>query len=1355
MNTQDSLPSLTVNDFFKLSFGLTPIELDPTKFVTNELTIEMFASLIEPSLREQNPAGIFRNLFPYLVDTISRTVPISRLVNYIQELNENNEDSDIYQILQRFEECTGRDFLIAFLDKVPKNSFSKILHTIVAANIPIPLYLSNDTHSQKGLKTLNGVRDIIASRKYHLFISVNQANTDLELPFSKQLYKNYANNREDLSGICNPNSIDISFHSASENHSRPPLAISEVYYGESGSSTLRETVKILSKFAFYIIIHVSNNDFDGNELNDRFISTINDISIECSGGHIRKILTLFWGVTPQFFKNHKEKIEKLSCKTFTNDEFGIELVVNNKKNALFERIKKDSFYKLKDTKNLRLDWTSMNFSKILSENTEDFLLENDFALSMAKLETFNCRADIFYASYCENEIETLRDKTDLKTKTSAGYQTEAEIYRLIQKFQDEKKNFGETRPIPVLTYFANVITKNDIKYMREFARQADVYFKDYLISLAQKDNEIKNNSAESDQTNRQRKEIKQKIEDLDITVHDFWREFVILSHIMRSDGSLVLKKLYDIDDKQLEKAYNIWIREGEAIQILEGVSLRTLNSDFLSSVLSQIMSNSKRQLVVLSVIGLESSGKSTLLNYLFQCGFSTSAGRFVLRDMIDAKRAQAPAFIDICESLKRMFDEIPGCSYDMDEFMIVEERDVHLLENAFTCSFDDFYPQSMNTDCENFRLWKEIDARGNFLHFKNSKTIQQWRAMKKIVHSYNETTVKSYKEKGLNLIERRRCEEQWNEANDKAFEDELIQETETWCTNTIADFKEKISNQYEPQIIDEGETYIKAAFAAEKRELKAIYAKRQRQSKESWLITSAETRIGETVGRILRENKDKTPEEFKRIFSKSKCEKLFNDEWKKVENDKEGFMRIMIMEAKKLEEHVVNYFNNAVVSGRAISNDESNLKERSKFDRIFWNKIKTPETLNTVSLDDEQFPESIKLSRTNKINIHHLGTYVGINDGNKSSFKDEVIKQIKSEIENTCKQICDDLLFRNAFAIEFGQALEWLKKLCNNIFIAQANLNLFQGCFKVEIEDFSLMENNTAKWKDTQQRNLENLRESLRKHFHEILKALMSEQRNPTRVAYERSFGAYDVEKTRKYIHDPTSFMRELFEPEVDVIKTREVDGKLKDIKKNIYCALEKLSENISVLQHHFSTESSDRSFTLEEIFQKTNVTLDAKNENISSQEISSKSLIEDAIRVLGKCIIDSPRDFCAILKKEYSEFLLNFKRLWINECANHRKLMINKVEYSKESYWNKPENFNIYYVQGDNKDDRLIWEENMKKNHPEWWPLLGRKEPGDDQIRQVRTMWVHLKAELCSKYNLVDKTPANWHRDYAHLAKN
>src|SRR5438128_2279887 len=78
----------------------------------------------------------------------------------------------------------------------------------------------------------------------------------------------------------------------------------------------------------------------------------------------------------------------------------------------------------------------------------------------------------------------------------------------------------------------------------------------------------------------------------------------------------------------LERAYKTWVTEGEAMQMLDGLSLRPLDTNFLSKILQSIMTDPNRQLLVLSVIGLGSSGKSTLLNFLFQCGFSTSAGRW-------------------------------------------------------------------------------------------------------------------------------------------------------------------------------------------------------------------------------------------------------------------------------------------------------------------------------------------------------------------------------------------------------------------------------------------------------------------------------------------------------------------------------------------------------------------------------------------------------------------------------------------------------------------------------------------------------------------------------------------------------
>ncbi|CAG8788676.1 32200_t:CDS:2, partial [Gigaspora margarita] len=93
-------------------------------------------------------------------------------------------------------------------------------------------------------------------------------------------------------------------------------------------------------------------------------------------------------------------------------------------------------------------------------------------------------------------------------------------------------------------------------------------------------------------------------------------------------------------------------------------------------------------------------------------------------------------------------------------------------------------------------------------------------------------------------------------------------------------------------------TYINLAFFSEKRNLEARYTKRQRQSKESQLIKLAKDKIGEA---------------------------------KKIEEDHQTFMLTMIMETKKLEEHVVQLFNQAIKDGTSKISDEN--KPREKFNQ--------------------------------------------------------------------------------------------------------------------------------------------------------------------------------------------------------------------------------------------------------------------------------------------------------------------------------------------------------------------------------------------------------------------------------------
>ncbi|RIB03907.1 hypothetical protein C2G38_729807 [Gigaspora rosea] len=358
----------------------------------------------------------------------------------------------------------------------------------------------------------------------------------------------------------------------------------------------------------------------------------------------------------------------------------------------------------------------------------------------------------------------------------------------------------------------------------------------------------------------------------------------------------------------------------------------------------------------------------------------------------------------------------------------------------------------------------------------------------------------------------------------------------------------------------------------------------------------------------------------------------------------------------------------------------------------------------------------------------------------------------------------------------------------------------------------------------------------------------MSEERNPTRYAYEQSFGEYDVEKARKYINNPISFMKELFENDIDIVKVIKVKERLEKVVDDINNSLEKLGEIILTRQQHFS-ESSDKNLTLEKIILSKrrieNKTKDTDKVNFinlaqqrftspgsSNEAICPESLIEDAIYVLGKCIISSPQDFYNVLKKDCYKYIQEFSTLWKTQRADLcKKSLIDCIEISKNSYWNKvkgcqqrcpfcgyvliileiiikiinsffkkfyrskcelaehepntnhrasfhlmacfagfrnistngptliicnePKNFDIDYCKAGDCENNLKFDEHVKKNYPEWWSLLGQKQPDDDQIKQVRTMWINLKDELCSRLKMVDNTPDSWYQDYKHLAKN
>ncbi|CAG8528217.1 999_t:CDS:2, partial [Ambispora gerdemannii] len=1222
--------TLTIDEFFEITFGSDPLDFDSTQFVTEELTVEIVSKCVERALQNSSH-GILRDLFPFLIDILSRTVSLRKLVDCIRQILRHNRN---HQRLGRLETCTGRDFLVAFLNQVPEKAMSKMLNTLVSSNIPIPILLTDQLGSYpKGLTVLSGLRELVTAKKYCLLLSFNLTTSEISPPFSKQLYPTLSTNREDIMSISHPGSIDISFHSASENHLRQPVAIAEVYNSETPSQFMNGIVNSFSQYAFFLIIHVSDDDFNGDEISQELENQILTISTDRYSEEKRKILVLYKDTQKKkgqkardTLNKRKYLIERALKSRFSGDEIGFKRLSTSKGQQQLDELKTDIFNAILKVKLLYLHPPlTLNSFYAIPDVTQvvvwpGVMTHRIFAQCMRDAGFVNGLSDfrrrlIFPASYVEHEIENLRDKKHLTTlEDNYKFITEEELLQRIKSLESDKLAIGDASPLSILSLFTEGIKKNDICKMRAFARDVDDFFKEHLHNLSMLD--------QSEEVTRQR--IKQQIEDNDISIHDFWRELVILAKTMVTRDTTVSQKLYSVDIKTLENAYRTWVTEGESMQMLDGLSLRALNPDFLSNVLTSIMTDLNRQLLVISVIGLESSGKSTLLNYLFKCGFSTSARRctkgmymsyrhtvfngqpidlivldsegmgstaqryitrrtnfdkkltllalmcsqiviintkgltrditnilevssyhldvlkasrlkprlhFVLRDMMDKADAQKPAFLDIRTSLEGMFRQIPGCTGDLDDFMTVEQKDVHLLVNAFSSFNDDFRPRAdiisetfpikvsnlrqallasvldlaydsdtkMFDDVNGFIVqmkttWGMIDARGSFLHFNDFKEIQKWNGMQTIVKNFQKH-LKPFRDEVNKIIESyiEKLKANYNQSDqihDK-FLTNLSGIEKSHREKSLLKFNQQAANQFDARIKEEGRNLIHMMFATDKLSLEARWYEEERKYKEKSLIDNAV----EDFGRRIRINSLQDLEELRR--NQNKRDQLFDDTWKKVKQSHENFVK-SIGDINQLEQ-LVNSFNEAIKVGQSTTNSQKPGFQQ-KFNRKFWMSLEMPATLATEGIV-VNYDVVSSLIVVNPLKPRGYTNIVqgALNLADVNSVRTGAIQKVLKEVKKITNEICTEIKIKKSVRIEYGKTHSWLQRLCNGLFNVIGNLSHSHVKFLPQINDFNPIEKyfrlevykvlrqNMEKWHAVQKKKLDNLKKGLQSSFTDCL----------------------------------------------------------------------------------------------------------------------------------------------------------------------------------------------------------------------------------------------------------------------------
>jgi hypothetical protein len=121
-------------------------------------------------------------------------------------------------------------------------------------------------------------------------------------------------------------------------------------------------------------------------------------------------------------------------------------------------------------------------------------------------------------------------------------------------------------------------------------------------------------------------EVFSQIEELNISMDSFWTELEVLTS---PESPWEQATALEADIELIHQAYAFSILAGAPIQLLKGTPLRLTDTAFLKTILGSTGGSSSldQQILVVSVIGAQSSAKSTLLNFLFGSNFVTRAGR--------------------------------------------------------------------------------------------------------------------------------------------------------------------------------------------------------------------------------------------------------------------------------------------------------------------------------------------------------------------------------------------------------------------------------------------------------------------------------------------------------------------------------------------------------------------------------------------------------------------------------------------------------------------------------------------------------------------------------------------------------
>eukprot|EP00927_Polykrikos_kofoidii_P042349 TRINITY_DN36231_c0_g1_i1.p1 TRINITY_DN36231_c0_g1~~TRINITY_DN36231_c0_g1_i1.p1 ORF type:complete len:1967 (-),score=360.22 TRINITY_DN36231_c0_g1_i1:270-5858(-) len=251
----------------------------------------------------------------------------------------------------------------------------------------------------------------------------------------------------------------------------------------------------------------------------------------------------------------------------------------------------------------------------------------------------------------ESSLQQTRLKAQEKRllEGDGGVVDDAQIAELSAKLRALERRrrtlLSEPLSAPVRFFVQMVLSDNQLHHgkVEEFGQYLNAWRTPRMTPLVERRRNLLDKRLEVAQDRNLQEEVKQKqmdslstmlkdaefaMEQLEVSLDGFWGELAAVTDLSAEMQTLGVRPPPELPDAtHLKRMFGDWAWSlNLPVQLLHGAPLQSAGQ-FLVDVLRDLGAHDNRELFVISVIGIQSSAKSTLLNYLFGCGFATSAGR--------------------------------------------------------------------------------------------------------------------------------------------------------------------------------------------------------------------------------------------------------------------------------------------------------------------------------------------------------------------------------------------------------------------------------------------------------------------------------------------------------------------------------------------------------------------------------------------------------------------------------------------------------------------------------------------------------------------------------------------------------